>query len=214
MSCDKNKDLFDPFMLCIEKYWQDHPEIIYCTETIENPHYKTIKKNYDISKWTRRVREAVQEIDSDYILLTIDDLFIREKVDTSKINNLSTFLIGHIASINFEFSFDSLDLPLTEEIYFRNQQGKFKVSCMCHLWQKKELLDLFDYDIDPWQFEKNNKAKDYTFLISKNGDLLNWGKRHDTWKWGIVKGKWTHETKDFFDKENIKVDYNVRGFID
>ena len=88
MSCDKNKDLFKPFYLCMEKYWQDHPEIIYCTETIDNPYYKTIKKNYDISRWTKRVRETIQEIDSDYIMLTIDDLFIREKVDTQRLNNL------------------------------------------------------------------------------------------------------------------------------
>lgn len=214
MSCDKNKDLFKPFYLCMEKYWQDHPEIIYCTETIDNPYYKTIKKNYDISRWTKRVRETIQEIDSDYIMLTIDDLFIREKVDTKRLDNLCSFLFGHIASVNLEFSFDSLDLPLTDEIYFRNQNGRYKLSCMCQIWQKKALLDLLDYDTDPWLFEKNNKAKNYTFLISKNGNFLNWGKRHDTWKWGIVKGKWVKECKEFFDKEGIEIDYNIRGFVE
>ena len=33
-SCDKNEDLFAPFKYCIEKYWSNHPEIIYSTETI------------------------------------------------------------------------------------------------------------------------------------------------------------------------------------
>ena len=76
------------------------------------------------------------------------------------------------------------------------------------------MLDLFNCDKDPWRFEKDNNAKNYNFLISKNGDFLNWGKPKDRWQWGIVKGKWTQETKDFFDKENIEVDYSQRGFYE
>ena len=214
MSCDKNQDLFFPFYYCMEKYWKDHPDIIYSTESVVNPYYKTICKNYAINQWTKRVRETVKEIDDDYILLTVDDLFIRDYVDTKKVENICSFLFGYIASINLEFSFDKADLPLNDEVLFRNQQGRFKLSCMCQIWQKKALLDLFDYDIDPWQFEKNNLAKNYTYLISKNGDVINWGKMRDDWHWGIVKGKWTKECREFFEKEGIKIDYSKRGFID
>lgn len=214
MSCDKNQDLYEPFYKCMEKYWCDHPEIIYSTESLQNPYYKTICKNYPLSQWTKRARETIKEIDSDYIMLTIDDLFIREKVNNKNIENLCTYLIGYIASINLEFSFDKDDLPLNDEIMFRNQGGRFKLSCMCQIWQKKALLDLFDYDTDPWLFEKNNLAKRYTYLISKYGNYINWGKRKDDWHWGIVKGKWARECKEFFDKENIKIDYSKRGFID
>ena len=80
------------------------------------------------------------------------------------------------------------------------------------MWRKKIMLDLFNVDKNPWLFEKENKAKNYTYLISKNGDLLNWGKKKDDWKWGIVQGKWTRECKEFFEKENIDIDYTIRGF--
>ncbi len=50
LSCDNYSDLFEPFHYCIEKYWPEHPEIIYTTETIINPYYKTICKNYPIEK--------------------------------------------------------------------------------------------------------------------------------------------------------------------
>ena len=33
-SCDKNGDIFEAFHHCIEKYWKNHPEIIYATETL------------------------------------------------------------------------------------------------------------------------------------------------------------------------------------
>ena len=33
LSCDKNEDLWQPFHILIEKYYPNHPEIIYATET-------------------------------------------------------------------------------------------------------------------------------------------------------------------------------------
>ena len=78
LSCDKNEDLFKPFYHCIEKYWPNHPEIVYSTESVVNPFYKTISLNYDLEHWTDRVRETVKQIDDDYILFMVDDIFIRE----------------------------------------------------------------------------------------------------------------------------------------
>ena len=78
LSCDKSKDLFEPFYKCVEKYYPNHPEIIYLTETIKNPYYKTICKDYPLELWTKRVREALKEINDDKILLMMDDNFIRQ----------------------------------------------------------------------------------------------------------------------------------------
>ena len=214
MSCDKNEDLWLPFHLCIEKYWKNHPEIIYSTETKINPYYKTICSNRPLNEWTLRVVDTIKDLECRNILLTIDDLFIREKVDNDLIWSLQKYLVSNIASINFEFSFDKNDIPYQHDILVRNYFGKFKLSCMCQMWQKRAILDLFNKPLDPWAFEKMNNSKNWLHLISKNGDFLNWGKRHDNWKWGVVRGKWTHECKDFFDKENIKIDYSVRGFCD
>lgn len=212
MSCDRNRDLFSLFHHCIEKYWCDHPKIIYCTETITNPYYKTINKNYPLNRWTRRVYDAVKEIDSDYILLTVDDLFIREKVDTTRLLSLCDYVKDNVAALNLEFSFDKGDIALNDEILVRNNNGAYKLSCMCQIWHREAILDLFNCDKDPWRFEKDNEAKDYTYLISKNGNYLNWGKRRDNWRWGIVRNKWVDECKCFFDKEGIIIDYTIRGF--
>ena len=213
MSCDKNKDLWKPFYLCMEKYWKNHPEIIYSTETLKNPYYKTICRNYPINKWTKRVYDTVKDLPCKHILLMVDDIFIRENVDNDLIYHLTSYLIHNVASINFEFSFDNKDIPLFNGVLLRNRNGKFKLSCMCQMWQKRAILDLFNVEYNPWDFEKVGNSKHYSFLISKYGNVLNWGKRHDTWKWGVVKGKWTKECKEFFDKENIVINYEERGFI-
>ena len=213
MSCDKNKDLWEPFYLCMEKYWKIHPRIIYSTETVTNPYYETICRNYPIDKWTKRVYDTIKDIPTKHILLMVDDIFLRDYVNDKLIFALKDYVVGNVASLNFEFSFDKLDTPYYMGIWKRNLFGKFKLSCMCQMWQKRAMLKLFNCEKDPWKFEKDNVAYNYQFLISKNGDFLNWGKRHDTWKWGVVKGKWTKECKEFFDKEGIVVNYEDRGVL-
>ena len=211
MSCDKNQDLWQPFHYCMEKYWKDHPEIIYSTETIENPYYTTICRNYPIEKWTRRLWDTIKDLPCKHILLMCDDLFIRDYVDNTLIEVLCGFLVGGYCGLNMEKSFDTLDTPLSDKIMVRNPLGKYKTSVMCQLFQKRTLLDLVNCDLDPWQYEKLNNGKGYAFLISKQGDFINWGYGDRKW-FGIRKGKWCRECKEFFDKEGLEIDYSIRGF--
>lgn len=214
MSCDKNQDLFEPFHRCMEKYWHNHPEIIYSTETIVNPYYKTICRDLPIEKWTKRVYETVKDLPCRNVLLMVDDIFLREQVNNDFIWGLCDYVKNNVAALNFEFSFDKQDIPYNNIINLRNPLGKFKLSCMCQMWQKRIMLKLFNVENDPWKFEKDNKASNYDYLISKNGNFLNWGKKKDDWRWGVVRGKWTQECKEFFEKEGIEMDYGKRGFYE
>ena len=110
LSCDKNEDLWYPFHHCIEKYWKNHPEIIYATETLQNPYYKTISKNYRLEIWTKRIRETLNEIDDDIILTIMDDDFIRNPVDIKRIEFLKDKIKDNIAAFYFEKSFDENDI--------------------------------------------------------------------------------------------------------
>lgn len=216
-SCDKNQDTFEPFHHCWEKYWPNHPEIIYSTETLLNPYYKTINKNYDINLWTKRIRETVQEIDSKFILLVCDDIFLRKNVNIQDIESKLDLLINNIGALHLERQFDSFDTPYYNGTILRNISGKYQTAVCCGIWTKEALLTCFNVpDIDPWQFEKLNKTFGYRFLITKNG-LLDWGyyKPDGKKQWfGLQKGKWCIETKHFFEAEGIKIDYDKRGLVD
>lgn len=213
-SCDKNKDLFPIFSHCIEKYWPDHPEIIYSTETVINPKYKTICKKYSIENWTKRIRETVQEIDDKFILFMVDDIFIQSKVNHDRIMSLEKYIDDTVGSLNLQPSgFDKLDVPYKDDIMKRSENGEFKTSVMCSLWRKDKLLSVLDYDTNPWQFEWDNKHKGYTYLITKNGDYLNWGFSNKQWRFGLHEGKWFRECIKFLESENLNIDYSKRGVI-
>ena len=213
-SCDKSEDLFEPFHAIMEKYWPEHPEIIYSTETVINPYYRTICKNYPLSSWTRRIKDTIDELDCDYILLMCDDLFIRSKVDSNSVKNLEKYLVNNVAGINLEASFDKNDIALDNLVMKRSKDGKWKISVLCYLYNKSILSEIFDRDCSPWEIENLEKEFPYEYLVLRKENILKWRDPKTNWRWGLVrKGKWKLEAKSFFDKEGINIDYNKRGFI-
>lgn len=212
-SCDKNEDIWYAFHHCIEKYYPNHPEIIYSTETKVNPYYKTICKNYSLEKWTRRIRETLKEIDENHILLMIDDIFIRQPVDTKRIDYARDNLKGNIACFNFEKVFNPNDKESGLEGFKIRQKGsEYELSLMCGLWDKKKLIDVLSEDSNPWDIEYNQDTKGYDYLINSGDYIIDWGYKtfHAV---GLYKGKWAREVVDFFKKEGIEIDYEKRGFV-
>lgn len=214
LSCDKNTDTFEAFHHCMEKYWPAHPEVIYTTETVPNPYYKTISKNYPLDIWTKRIREVLDDIDDDKILIMIDDCFIRQPVDETRIKYACEQLKGNIASFNFEKTFDVHDIETELDGFKKRQHGSsYEISIMCGLWDKEKLRNVISYDSNPWQVEFRQNNCNYDYYINSSDYIIDWG--YKTWHpAGLCRGKWCREVVSFFEKEGIKVDYSIRGFID
>lgn len=213
-SCDKNDDLFEAFHYCIEKYYPEHPEVIYTTETIKNPYYKTINKNYPLELWTKRIRETLTEINDKQILLMIDDIFIRKPVDIKRIEYARSILKGNVALINFEKVFNKEDKECgLNGFKMRKKGSEYELSLMCGLWDKEKLINILQKDSDPWTVEYNQDTKGYDYLINSGDYIIDWGYRtfHNV---GVMKGKWAREIITFFEKEGIKIDYSRREFYD
>lgn len=213
-SCDKNDDLFEPFHHCIEKYYPEHPEIIYATETIKNPYYRTICIDYPLELWTKRIRKTLTEINDKQILLMIDDIFIRNPVDIKRIEYARSILKGNVALINFEKVFNKEDKECgLNGFKMRKKGSEYELSLMCGLWDKEKLINILQKDSDPWTVEYNQDTKGYDYLINSGDYIIDWGYRtfHNV---GVMKGKWAREVIPFFEKEGIKIDYSRRGFYD
>lgn len=214
LSCDKNEDTFEAFHHCMEKYYPNHPEVIYATETIKNPYYKTICKNYPLEQWTKRIRETLEEIDDEQILIIIDDCFIRNNVDEERIKYASNNLKGNIAMFNFEKSFDANDEETNLKGFKKRQHNSaYEVSIMCGLWDKNKLIDILQGDHNPWEVEGIQNNCGYDFYINSGDYIIDWGYKTFIFT-GICKGKWCRNIIPFFEKEDIKINYEKRGFND
>lgn len=212
-SCDKNEDIFYAFYHCMEKYWKEHPEIIYVTETVKNPYYKTINKNYPIELWTKRMREALEEIEDKHVLLMADDLFIREKVDTKRLKEADKLVKDNVALVNLEKCFNENDKEVAPGFKMRTKGSAYELSLMCGIWDREKLIHVLEKDIDCWSIEYGQDTKGYDYLINGGDFIINFGYEYMK-HCGLKKGKWCREVIPFFEKENIDIDYMKRGFYD
>ena len=214
LSSDAYQETFEPFHILVEKYYPNHPEIIYVTDTIKNPYYKTICKNYPFERWTQKAREALDEIKDNKILLTMDDNFIRRPVDEERIKYVEENLKGNIAMFNFEKNYDRADQPCQYKGFKKkNLNGIAVNSINCGMWQKDKLKSVLNITCNPWEIERLNISYDYEYYINSEDYIIDYG--YITFHpFGITKGKWAREVVPFFEKEGIKIDYDKRGFFD
>ena len=215
MSCDKySKYTNELFHHCIEKYWKNHPEVIYCTETIVNPYYETLLIDYPVNKWTKRVEEALNKIESDIVLVCPDDTFIRSKVNYNTLKKLSTYIDDKLIAINLEPPFDCT--PCNEILSIRNPNGKWLTSFMPQLWNRKKLIELLQgKELNPRQAEKLGYGTPYTYgIIATTNTDFNFGKKPSVYPYAIVEGKWSKEMIDFCKQENIEIDFSELGFFE
>lgn len=183
-------------------------------ETIKNPYYDTICKNYPLDLWTKRIRETLQEIDDKQILIIMDDFFIRQPVDTKRIEYLKRHLKGNIATFCFEKSWDSNDIPTDIKGMKKRPKGAdYEVCINCGIWDRDKLIDVLSRDSNPWDVELNQDNRGYDYYINASDYIIDWG--YKTWiPTGLFKGRWCRNIIPFFEQEGIKIDYEKRGFYD
>ena len=214
MSCDRyHKYTSELFHHCIEKYWKNHPQVYYCTESVDNKYYPTIHSNYPVSEWTKRVYECLDQIDSDIVLVCPDDTFFRKQVNEQVLNKLCSYIDNKLIAINLEPPFDCYQV--NEILSIRNQQGRWLTSFMPQLWNKNKLMEILkNKALNPRQAEKIGKGLPYTFgIIATTNKDIDFGKVPNVYPYAIVEGKWAREMIKFAEQENIKIDFSVLGFF-
>ena len=191
MSCDKYKCLTPAFKHCIDKYYPNHPEIYFI---------------YGQGCWTERLRKGLEQIQDEYVLFFLDDMLIREPVNKDLINNAFQVLQKNdkIAVINFEHNYrEALSFS---NYWLKQKQNQFYLhSCQPSLWNRKAFINNLQKNEDAWTWELTTVNNNYTYLINKDANIINIGKRDDL-NWGISRGTMSKEFQDFLIKENIYSD--------
>lgn len=215
MSCDKySKYTFDLFHHCIEKYWKDHPEIIYNTETIDNPYYKTIHSNYPVNKWSIRLVESLKQIESEIVLVCPDDTFFRTQVDSNVIEKLSNYIDDKLIAINLEPRYDGWEI---NEIFGvrDSKRSKWLSSMMPQLWNKEKLIELIgNKELSPRATEHIGANTPYNYGIINSSKYFNFGKNVGIYPYAITEGKWAKEIVEFCKNEGIEINFNELGFFE
>lgn len=226
-SCDAYKDILDPFFELLHRFWPnlEYP-IFLSTESLEYKNKNFEIKNIHPSKkdcaWTTRIAECLHEVQSDYVLLILDDFFLYDFVDTKAFNNclnwmkdnpkIASFIFYPIYGKTEECNYDGFKRLRKDSIYTI-------CAAILGLWRKDSLLKYTEgYSEDIWLWEKNasnrsrTKYKKDEIYITK--DLNNNIFPYDFSKYGLFSGQWQKDTVDLFEKLHINVDFKQRGIYD
>lgn len=201
LSCDQYEDCWELFYKLKNKYWDCPYETYLVTETKQ--YGNTI--NINNPSWTYRFREALKQLTSDYVIVMLDDFFIRDKVDQERIEYCISQMNDDIAVFNFEKKYRNCEnSALTGfERQFNNQV--YLQSAQPSLWNKKALLSRLQNNQNPWEWETEVVRDKYIYYINTGDFIIDIGYRHQPLNegFGITRGKITEECKIFLKSEGL-----------
>ena len=233
-SCDKYDEAWHPFFTLFRKYYEDCPYPVYLnTETGKYDQHSVKVIHSDSGSWGSRLYSALAQIDSEYVIVLLEDFFIRKRVDSVEISKciermeadegIAVFYFSKITGYN-------TDSPEYEK-YFQmypeeqtNRYGRYMINCQAALWRKSVLMEAVKNSDTPWELEEDayTKLPDYIkrmkYYCLKNAwyDEI---REDDVFSYilvrskgyGIWQSKWLWNNKKLFKKEGIKVEFKKLG---
>lgn len=219
LSCDKNIKLLELFFIFFNKYWQDCPYEIYislekCKNINANRKVNIINYNRNMN-WSERVKDALNNIPTENVIIMLDDFLIEAKVNNSEIikldnvlseNGIANILLTEIIGEN------TSQKSILSKYALRAKYGRYKTALQCGIWNKEILIRLLKDRETPWEFEifgniRSFKINERFFALEDNSKkpiLYNDG-------FFIVQGKVNKSEKNRLENKH-GISLNLEGF--
>ena len=226
-SCDAYEDLWLPFFSLFKKYFPIDAQIILNCESkdisVDGLDIKCIHPPRSDYPYGKRMRHVLKQIDTEYVLLLLDDFFLRSPVDLQHLHNIIEWMDAapDIACFNSEATTVYKDLDLDKYPGFRRipAGNRYTLNMQAAVWRTKALAKYWRPNVSPWEWELYCNAlttkypRDKFYCAAREGrPYIDYGHYHSGDLWGIVKGKWfVPDVGPFFEKEQIQIDLSKRG---
>lgn len=163
-SCDKCSDLWQPFFTLVKKNWPDFDRKVYlCTDSMTFAY-----EGFDItcplrmssgSTWTENLMALLKGIDEEYVLLMLEDFWLKEMVDEAQLYQCEEIIkndptIGFICLVHqLDPSPDNPSSEIYPNLIEYGQRTAYRVTTQAGLWRRDYLLSLLRKHESAWWFE-------------------------------------------------------------
>lgn len=215
VSCDKYADCWEPFSLCLEKFWPDCPYPVYlATETKEAPENTVYQKVLHSTNpsWTGRLREVCEQIHESFVFITLEDHWIADTIDSDSISNVfqliqSTPEIG-VIYLDYPVKNDPI-WPENSQYYVIPAGSAYRLSAGPSIWRKSFLQSACAEDADAWNFERVKSFSPTTY--SHTALTCIQSLYHRIHPAGAVqRGKWQSFVPSFAKDNSMAIDFSKR----
>ena len=210
-SCDAYADLWPPFVSLFWRYWPDCPFHVHLGTNVlsfEDARVDVIHADHG-KNWTNRVREQLEALSTPYVLLVLEDFFLRRPVNTQDV--LAAFdllrnLDGHMLRL---VPRPKPDIPVVRSPLLGTiaPGAPYRVSTQAAIWKRETLLALMREGESIWEFELKGTRRSIEYADGFYGvwrPLLTYG--HHV----VERGKWFPWEARRFGRMNIGCDFHRR----
>lgn len=238
-SCDKYRDLWDPFFKLFKIYGG---ELVSCPIYLNTESAQYTYEDLNIIcpnnfsekvEWGERMKKCLEQIDHKYVLFLLDDFFLQREINIDIFDKCISWMNENsdIGSFNL-LSIKTSDAPSKKFFPFCivRKNKKFRINCQAAIWDK-EVLNASLINIDnPWEWELEGNLRNRVVLKNKkiyclserfpepfyyNSEFCNKKYSPDTIRNAIIGGKWDLScVQECFEKNNIDIDYSLRGIYE
>jgi hypothetical protein len=206
VSCDKYSALWEPFFRCLSKYWVDCPFdkfLISNNLDVSDQSVVTVKVGEDKS-YSDNLQKALEEIEYEWIILWLDDVFIADTVETSRLLHILEYVKGCGAG----YLKLAADMPMAyvpdrgEEVGRLPKGIKYRSAIGCTLYKKSTLLKLLTPNASAWDLDRSTIADGLTepFYALTPSASLNPPIKYSHL---LIKGRWLIESLPFLRREGL-----------
>lgn len=221
-SCDSYCDLWPPFFKLLKKYWSNNEcKIILNTETKQYSYPGLNIETFSLGKesYGKRMLDHINRIDTPFVLLLLDDFFLRRNVEEDVLCKLIEMMENNenIAAMTFD---ENPYYDRKEESYLGFVKllrcAPYKLNMQAGIWRVDSFKKYWAPNDNPWIWEifVNYLTYDSTdvFYALKNREIAPIYYGYNTNGMGVYRGKWViQDVKPLFDKNDIVIDYTKRG---
>lgn len=210
VSCDRYSDVWPAFFSSFWRFWSDCPYPIYLgTNDLvhTDPRVHTVRTGND-SSWGENTRKLVEQVGSPYLLLMLEDFFVRRRVVTEEVERCFLALKKLEGGYLRLKPFPKPDhgVPGFPEIGEIKHGAPYRSALQAAIWRKDVLLSMLLDGESAWDME---------LLGSRRSDSLTTA-FYATWKpvlvyeAGVTKGKWLPWAYRLCRELNVPVDLSTR----
>jgi hypothetical protein len=213
-SCDKYSDLWKPFFMLFKRHWPDCPFQVYLgANELAYPDEKIITMTSNVgSNWSRSMIDYLSRLRSEYVILILEDFFIRRKVNSASIINCLDQLDSMQGDMLRLIPRPKPDhrIPGCETIGECDPESSYRVSTQAAIWRRESLLRLLVPGESIWQFEVDGSKRSAALGMRM---LACWKPTIDYGVHVVEKGQWYPSQARLFRNAGIGCDFSKRKVL-
>lgn len=211
-SCDEYSDIWPGFFKVWFRFWPDMPYPLYLISNRRTfPDKRVIPLPVGNGlNWSQRIARAFERVPQRHILLSTEDFFLMEPVDTPHVLRLHDGMVAEQAVYLRMMANPPADLPHASEpdIGYVEKGAPYRNSLQLAFWDRAMMLGLLRPEESPWDFEMIGARR--TDEIAAPFLSVQNGVSPITYHNMLRRGKWNRDAIRDFAQLGISFDLGTR----